>query len=405
MSTVTVQKLSNDKWGFAYTPPGIMVPMKSDSSKMRPLQIRERNHSTRKSAEASLRKHINKYENGGNFSKETLSEYFADWFPLFCQNNTQGKPLAEYTKSGYESIWRVHLEPAFGYIQCSDLTVKHVRQFIANKLASGLSKQTVKSHYRVLSLVVESIVDDGYLPRNIVKSVRCPQPDIETKEQFDKKCFNLEEQSMIINRANKEFNADPDDYFIASARIMTYIGMYCGLRLSEILALKWSDLVTIETPKGEVTLLKVARTLDKYSKFKDPKSSAGIRDIPLSKDMVEVFNRHKVWQNELRLQSKCWEDNDMIVPYHDGVVNKAKRMTKYVTRLIRSAGVEHGTCHSLRHAFATNAMHNVNNHKLIQTVVGHSSISTTMNKYGHVLMENAFDEIDNLFATMPSNSK
>ena len=62
----------------------------------------------------------------------------------------------------------------------------------------------------------------------------------------------------------------------------------------------------------------------------------------------------------------------------------------------------HGSAHTLRHTYITNWLHTVPNIKLVSTLAGHSEMSITLNRYGHVLEENAISELDNLYSTMRS---
>jgi len=74
-------------------------------------------------------------------------------------------------------------------------------------------------------------------------------------------------------------------------------------------------------------------------------------------------------------------------------------MSHQIRNIFDRAGVP-GSFHTLRHTCITNWLHTVQSMKLVSTLAGHSAISITLDRYGHILESNTLSQIDNLYATM-----
>ncbi len=115
----------------------------------------------------------------------------------------------------------------------------------------------------------------------------------------------------------------------------------------------------------------------------------------------KILMAHKAYLKEVQLASKTWNDNDMIIPYLNGEAWKPTVMSQHLRNLFDRADVP-GAFHTLRHTCITNWLDSVHSMKLVSTLAGHSSISITLDRYGHVLESNVLSQIDNLYSTMRS---
>ena len=123
--------------------------------------------------------------------------------------------------------------------------------------------------------------------------------------------------------------------------------------------------------------------------------------VPLDKTLLTTLWAHRDRLNEYKATQDDWSENDLILPYKDGKTNSSKRVPQQIRSLFDRAFI-HGSAHTLRHTCITNWLHTVPNIKLVSTLAGHSAVSITLNRYGHVLEENAISELDNLYSTMRS---
>lgn len=157
--------------------------------------------------------------------------------------------------------------------------------------------------------------------------------------------------------------------------------MHTGLRRSELLGLKWPD---VDLDAGA---LSVQRSLDKDGTFNPPKRRNSRRTLKLTRASVEALRAHRVRQNEERLRlGSLWEDQDLIFPNQTGKPMNADNLYhRGFKPLLKRAGLSGFTFHSLRHTCATLLLSKNVNPKIVSEMLGHATISQTMDTYSHVM--------------------
>jgi integrase len=205
----------------------------------------------------------------------------------------------------------------------------------------------------------------GYLrenPAHYVEQPRVRHREIEflTKEEIH--CFLS--------------TAPQDSYPFFLTAILT------GMRLGELLAMKWSN---VDWHRNQYF---VKEGLYK-DRFVEPKSASSMRAVNLPRTLLEGLRTHKARQSEKRLQiGEAYQDYDLIfctslgTPYDRGNVVK-REFWPYLKR----AGLRRIRFHDLRHTFATLLIDQGESPKYIQAQLGHASIQVTMDRYGHLLPE------------------
>jgi len=177
-----------------------------------------------------------------------------------------------------------------------------------------------------------------------------------------------------------------------------------GLRVGEATGLRWCDIDL------EEKMISVNHTLVYYSHgdhhcyfgVNTPKTTASKRDIPMMESVKEAFIMEKKFQEEFGMKSKSVVDGykDFIFINRFGDVQHLGTLNKALRRIIRDCNDEilnkdpyaeltlpKFSCHSLRHTFATRMVEAGVNMKVIQDMLGHTDISTTMNIYADVSKE------------------
>src|SRR5699024_8253036 len=161
---------------------------------------------------------------------------------------------------------------------------------------------------------------------------------------------------------------------------------YTGLRVGELLALKWDDIDFQECT------LRVSKTYyNLSSKKKDyllhtPKTENSIRTISIDPVVVDLMKEYKLEQDKLKQDNApFYNDNGFIFTTNDGYPKKLNLISSRLKRLLKIAGIKKNiTSHSFRHTH-TSLLIEANVHiKEIQERLGHSDISTTMDIYAHI---------------------
>jgi integrase len=304
----------------------------------------------------------------------TLAEYMDRWLRESARNRVRPK-----TYKDYAGLTRVHIVPALGHVKLKNLTSLHVKSFYGSKLESGLSKRTVEYIHTVLHAALKQAVRWELVPRNVTDSVDPPRP-----EKEERPTLNLEQARLFLEAARgNRFEA------------LYVLVIQTGMRRGELLGLRWDD---VNLEKG---LLHVRQALAPDGKsFSLPKTSNGRRTIRLTPEAVEALKKHRIAQNEDRLrQGGSWRDHGLVFCSTVGTPMSPDNFVKRSYKpLLERAELPQIPFHCLRHTFATLMMPN-GHPKVVQEMLGHSRVSTTLDIYSHA-SQDMQDEAVRRFGTL-----
>lgn len=118
----------------------------------------------------------------------------------------------------------------------------------------------------------------------------------------------------------------------------------------------------------------------------DTKTSQSRRTVALASMAVDALRAHRVRQLEWRLRlGGEWTDEDLVFPSVRGTQMNPSNLGRWFRRAVRTAEVPHLPFHGLRHTCATLLLSAGTNPKVVQEMLGHSSIRVTLDIYSHVL--------------------
>ncbi len=246
-------------------------------------------------------------------------------------------------------------------IKLSDVTISNINTFISSRFSLGISS---KSNMRIISSLKKFFL--YLLLRNIVK--KNPTESIETPRKVKSLPHTIDVESVNKLLDAPSFNTKLG----ARDKAMLEILYSCGLRVSELVTLKLSQVVM------ESNFLRV---MGKGSKE---------RIIPINDYALEFL---KTYINEYRLKFTKEKKTDFLF-----LSNRGKEMTRHafwhlIKKYAFKAGIkENLSPHTLRHAFATHMINNGADLRVVQLLLGHSDLSTTQ-LYTHI----AKNELKELF--------
>lgn len=172
-----------------------------------------------------------------------------------------------------------------------------------------------------------------------------------------------------------------ENYVLNSKKHYYYgivISLYTGLRIGELLCLKWTNvdfknrLIFINK-----TLCSVIRNHKEFV-FEDiPKTQSSIRTIPISNFILTLFK-------ELKSSSSC----EYVIFSRNNKRVLTRSYQKSFENLLKRLKIKHYSFHSLRHTFATRLLENGVDIKTISELMGHSSPVITLNIYVHTNIDN-----------------
>ena len=164
------------------------------------------------------------------------------------------------------------------------------------------------------------------------------------------------------------------------------MAVHTGLRQGELLELRWAD---VDLDAGRLSVRHSLKVTEDGLDFGPPKNNASRRSVPLNKTAVRALKAHRLRQNEERLRTgDLWPDRDLVFP--NGTANPMDHNNLYHREykpLLRKAGLqaEGFTFHALRPSLATALLIKGEHPKLVQSLMGHSSIVQTTDTYSHLL--------------------
>lgn len=318
-------------------------------------------------------------------NKLTVAEYAKEYFSTCAVN------LSHNTQVSYKRILDKHILPALGKVKLTDLNHRQVQRFVTSLSAQkGLSAKTVRNIHGVLHNMLESAVRDELLLRNV--SERCSLPRV---TQHQVRAITTAELSRFLQAIDgKQF------------RNIFFIDIFSGLRLSEILGLRWDDVDFDYDCIYVRQQLQQKQIKGDFSYFLAPPKEGKQRKIILAQNAMQVLRHQRAKQLEQRLAAGALWDNSFHLVFTNDFGQPLNRRTvyKHLKRILLACGMGNYTFHSLRHSFATISLENGDDIKTVQTNLGHYAASFTLKTYAHVsdqMQRNSAARMDALIASLP----
>lgn len=258
----------------------------------------------------------------------------------------------------------------------------------------------------MLHQVFQVAVDDNYIRLNPTDNMLKELKVAHGHEIEKRKALSLPQQELFFDfllRTPKYRHWYPVFYIMANT----------GMRVGEITGLRWKD-VNFEDGTISVNHTLVYYNhrdeLGTYFSINTPKTEAGIREIPMTDGLPEAFEMEREYQKAVGIQCADRIDGyeDFIFVNRYGKVQHQGTLNKAIKRIMRDCNDEvlsrsdmasslvllpDFSCHILRHTFATRLCESGINLKVIQDILGHVDVSTTMNIYVDVMKETKKKEI------------
>jgi len=283
----------------------------------------------------------------------TVGKVYREWL------NAVVNRVKESTLANYHNKFEKHILPEFGDIPCADLTAGRINAFINKKLADGLSASYVRDIFTVFKTMLK-YVQEEYGFRLSLKNVVLPKAE---RKQVEKISDTEQKKLVSYLKANMSLTA-----------FGILLSLFMGLRIGELCGLKWEDV------DFRNKILHIRRTVQRISSangnrktkivISAPKSATSFRDIVIPDALMKYFEMFRD------------EADHFILSGADKPVEPRTMQYRY-KKILQSAEVEDHNYHKLRHTFATNSAEKGFNVKALSAVLGHSSVTLTLNRYIH----------------------
>lgn len=283
----------------------------------------------------------------------TVGKVYQEWL------NAVINRVKESTLANYQNKFEKHILPEFSDIPCADLTAGRINAFINKKLADGLSASYVRDIFTVFKTMLK-YAQEEYGFRLSLKNVVLPKAE---RNQVEKISDTEQKKLVSYLKANMSLTA-----------FGILLSLFMGLRIGELCGLKWEDV------DFQNKILHIHRTVQRTSSangnrktkivISAPKSATSFREIAIPDMLMKYFEMFRD------------EADHFILSGADKPVEPRTMQYRY-KKILQSAEVENHNYHKLRHTFATNSAEKGFNVKALSAVLGHSSVTLTLNRYIH----------------------
>jgi integrase len=340
---------------------------------------------TQQEALKKLKEEMARAEAGliGEAGRTTLAEYL-DWW----MENVVRDEVAHRTYHNYLSQVRNHIVPRLGKKKLKALKLEDAEGLYRSMAASGLSPATIRYVHAVLRRALNRAFVRGLVPRNVADGASLPRAD-----QKETEAFTPEEVRRFLQAAKHD-----------RLEALYVLAITCGLRQGELLGLRWDD---VDLEAGRLTVRRqVQRSRDGSGMISGPTKNKKSRTIRLGRVAVEALKAHRDAQAEDVASAKgLWGDPNLVFASTIGTpLDPSNLVGRSFKPLLGRAGLPSIRFHDLRHACATLLFFEGVPVKVVQEVLGHSSVSVTMDVYSHILpdmQERAAAAMDELLSERP----
>lgn len=328
-----------------------------------------------------------------------------DMFQEYMKNKPELKDTSTIT---YDILFKKHVQPEFGKRKIASVKFSDVKRFYNSLFEKGLKISSIELIHAILRPVFTLAVRDDIIRKNPTDGAMKELKKAHDYQKAKRHALTIEEQSEFIN------------FVSSSPRFKRWLPLFTvllgtGGRIGEITGLRWEDCDF----KNNVISINHTLVYDNFDgngctfRITTPKTAAGTRTIPMLQEVKKALLEERKKQMEHGFCTVeidgysgfvfTTRNNNLIVKenvnqtikrickaYNQSEAEKAKK-EKREPFVIRSF-----SAHNLRHTFCTRFCENESNIKLIQSIMGHANINTTMDVYAEATESKKQEGFQNL---------
>jgi integrase len=277
--------------------------------------------------------------------------------------------LAPSTVESYQRLIRIHIKPELGHMRLVKLRPDHLQALYSRKLDAGLSNRTVQYIHAVIRRSLSQAAKWGLLHHNPTNAVVAPVAKREPPPTLSA------EQAKLFLESVEGHRYYPV-YFLA---------ITTGLRKGELLGLQVED---VDLKRNKLQVKHTQVDIQGKTHLGQPKSAAAKRTITLADNACEAIKEH------------CSKGEGYVFTSSAGTPLSQRNLSRHFHRTLEKLGLPNMPFHALRHTAATLLLQANVHPRLVQEMLGHSTIVLTLDTYSHVIPghhDEAADEMERIF--------
>ena len=289
-------------------------------------------------------------------SRLSLSGYLDQWMQDYVATSVRPR-----TARGYGAIVR-RLQGSLGNVRLTELNPQHVQRYYSGLLSEGLSAQTILHHHRVLSQTIGQAVRWDMLSRNVLDRVTPPK---RTKPEL-RTLTASEVQHLLRSTEGTEFH------------VAIHLAIHTGLRRSELCGLIWSD---VDLGARSLRVVRTMVSLRGDAAHQDePKSRRSRRMVAFGIETAELLEERRA-----SLSASGSVESARVCARRDGHEMLPDAVSRGFKEIAERCGITGARFNDRRHTHASLLLASGVPVHVVQARMGHESIQTTVDIYGHVL--------------------
>jgi integrase len=306
---------------------------------------------------------------------QTVKQYLEDWLEGVRTEVRSSSFLR------YRTIVQKHLIPSLGRIPLTQLDAQAVKGFQRAKVKDDLSPTTIRQMHGVLHRALRDALDMRLVQYNATERVKAPRRD-----HKEMQALSEEAARTLLEAAKGE-----------RLKALYLLALTTGMREGELVSLHWRD-VHLDT--GKLLVKYNAEKTEHGYQIAETKTTYSRRTIGLTHVVIAALKAHHTQQLREQAHARQWEKNDLVFPNQQGRLLLPPNLYVYFQRVRQAAKLPPMRFHDLRHTAATIALSRGVNVKMVSEMLGHASITITLQLYGHVtphMQQAAMDVMDAVF--------
>lgn len=263
----------------------------------------------------------------------------------------------------YVALVDKHIVSYFG--EKEKILDEDIQSFILNKIDEKLTQKTIKDIIMILKMIIKFGSKNNLIEYHEIEALF---PTEREKKKLE--ILSINDQKRLINYLKDNINFKNLGIFIC---------LSTGLRIGEICALKWKD---IDIDKKIFIVGKTIQRIYDYDQMNteiiisEPKTINSYREIPLTSELYRIIKSFKKFLNK-----------EYYVISNDINPIEPRTYRNYFNKILKKLDIPVIKFHGIRHSFATRCIESNCDYKTVSVILGHSSITTTMNLYVHPNIE------------------